>query len=159
MKHLNIELIKNLINDVPPFKKGIKKESFSEKTKEKIFRTCDYKCAICDSKDVVDAHHIYPQGKGVASNGVALCAMCHMIVHCYLRAFRGYRWVPYWEERHGMFHQQLAIHMTTVGFELRKIREQIELLKRGKPIKDWREFDNLDEYLEHWKQMYYPPKK
>jgi len=155
--NVNLELITKLINDVPHFQKGKKREIFPEKMRKTILKKYNNTCALCGRDEDIDIHHIHPQGKAISSNGVPLCAMCHYIVHCYLREFRGYKWVPHWEERFGQFHEQLAMHMTTVAYELKIMRGEIQKLKKGQGHKkDYRDFDSFEEYREYWKNQYFP---
>lgn len=52
--------------------------------RKEVYKRDGYRCALCDSTDGLQIHHIRPRGKGGAShpmNMIALCWRCHNAAH------------------------------------------------------------------------------
>ncbi|NVM38038.1 MAG: hypothetical protein HWN81_20760 [Candidatus Lokiarchaeota archaeon] len=150
-ENLDLKLINTLINNVPFYEKGKKKQEFSTDLKEEILNCYKHQCALCkrvrDENVNLETHHIHPQGEPILDNGTALCEKCHYIVHFFLHTLRGYQKIPQdWEKRQIEYDQDLSLFTQTFSLELRKIRFQIDKLKEGKQPRDWREFDYMDMY-------------
>jgi hypothetical protein len=70
-----------------------------ERKHHHYLRYFDGKCAICDSVNILQVHHIKSQfngGEHTSSNCMTLCAICHAIITKYYQAIRGIKQV---EER------------------------------------------------------------
>jgi|GEM_PF-3299669 len=130
MSSLNLILLKKLVNDIPFYDSKQKNKPFSNSVKEKILKKYRFTCALCGSIDDVNAHHIEPQGSSSVSNGIVLCSMCHTIVHCYLKVFRNYKYVPLWKDQYSSFDNQLSLFMNVVNQEFIDVRRQINDLKK-----------------------------
>lgn len=60
-----------------------KRNNFSKKVRDEILERDDYKCQQCGDVGT-EIHHVKYRsrgGRGVATNGVLLCAPCHSMVH------------------------------------------------------------------------------
>ncbi len=58
--------------------------NISNKMRKEVYKRDGYRCAICDSTDGLQIHHIKPRGKGGAShpmNMISLCWRCHAACH------------------------------------------------------------------------------
>lgn len=54
------------------------------KTRKAVYRRDGYRCALCDSTDGLQIHHVKPRGKGGADhpmNLITLCWRCHAAAH------------------------------------------------------------------------------
>ena len=56
--------------------------------REGVFKRDGYKCKICNSDELLDAHHIIdrhdlPNGGYAFSNGISLCSECHIKAEVY----------------------------------------------------------------------------
>lgn len=74
------------------WKGGISKENDNrdsneyKKWRQEVYKRDDYKCKKCKSKEKINAHHIlswnhYPEFRYEVSNGITLCAKCHIKIH------------------------------------------------------------------------------
>lgn len=53
-------------------------------TRKAIYRRDGYRCALCDSTQYLQIHHIIPRGKGgnnEPDNLITLCSKCHGAAH------------------------------------------------------------------------------
>lgn len=58
--------------------------NISKKMRQDEYRRDGFRCAICDSTDGLQIHHIKPRGKGGANhpmNMITLCWRCHSACH------------------------------------------------------------------------------
>lgn len=86
---------------------GITKE-----TRKAVYKRDGYRCALCDSTDGLQIHHIKRRGEGGSShpmNLITLCWRCHSAAHGSLYAADelGYKWA--WDKEGGA--QQAAQRM------------------------------------------------
>lgn len=54
------------------------------KMRKEVYKRDGYRCALCDSTDGLQVHHIHPRGKGGANhpmNMITLCWRCHNAAH------------------------------------------------------------------------------
>ena len=52
--------------------------------RKEVYKRDGYRCAICDSTDGLQLHHVKPRGRGGADhpmNLITLCWRCHAAVH------------------------------------------------------------------------------
>jgi len=130
MKTLNIFELEKLVNNIPCYDENLKRKPFSSKVKEQIKEKYNYKCAVCWEKEGSIAHHIFPQGDATLENGIALCETCHMIIHIYLKMFKGYTWLPVLDKRFEMLSHELIYHLVVVGSEIRNINSRLAKVER-----------------------------
>ncbi len=60
-----------------------KRNEFNKKTRSKIMEQENNRCQMCGSR-ATQIHHVYPRGRGgrgVYTNGMAICNGCHVIIH------------------------------------------------------------------------------
>ena len=78
-----------MINPVPKpnhqrrVPKQKQRNEFSRKVRKQIMNDNDNKCQSCGNK-ATQVHHVYPRGRGgrgVYSNGMAICNGCHTKIH------------------------------------------------------------------------------
>lgn len=53
-------------------------------TRKQVYKRDGYRCALCDSTEGLQIHHIKPRGKGGADhpmNLITLCWRCHAAAH------------------------------------------------------------------------------
>ena len=58
--------------------------NISKETRREVYRRDGFRCALCDSQDGLQIHHIKPRGKGGADhpmNLITLCWRCHNAAH------------------------------------------------------------------------------
>lgn len=58
--------------------------NISKETRKQVYRRDGWRCALCDSTDGLQIHHIKPRGKGGADhpmNLITLCWRCHNAAH------------------------------------------------------------------------------
>ena len=56
----------------------------TKETRREIYRRDGWRCALCDSTDGLQIHHVVPRGEGGSDfpeNLIALCWRCHAIAH------------------------------------------------------------------------------
>ncbi len=56
----------------------------SKTMRKAIYKRDGYRCAVCDSADGLQIHHVVPRGKGGRSdkyNLITLCWRCHSMAH------------------------------------------------------------------------------
>ena len=54
------------------------------KTRREVYRRDGWRCALCDSTQYIQIHHVVPRGKGgpqTMQNMITLCADCHALAH------------------------------------------------------------------------------
>lgn len=65
-------------------KKQLKSAGVTNKQRQGIYKRDGYRCALCDSVDGIQIHHIVPRGKGgtdLDENLICLCRHCHSLAH------------------------------------------------------------------------------
>ncbi len=101
MTNINWELFKKLTDDVPEgLLKSKKKATVQLKTRELVFKL-DNACKLCGAEsradtnglDILQIHHIIPNGDAGLGNLVVLCKYCHQIVHHVLYVTKKWRYV------------------------------------------------------------------
>lgn len=59
--------------------------NISNKVRKSIYRRDGFRCALCDSTDHLEIHHVVPRGKGGSRenpmNLITLCWRCHLAAH------------------------------------------------------------------------------
>ena len=58
--------------------------NISKEMRREVYRRDGFRCALCDSTDVLQIHHIKPRGRGGADhphNLITLCWRCHSAAH------------------------------------------------------------------------------
>ena len=58
--------------------------NIDNKTRRAVYKRDGYRCALCDSTDGLQIHHIKPRGRGGADhpmNLITLCWRCHAAAH------------------------------------------------------------------------------
>lgn len=58
--------------------------SIPNTTRKEVYRRDGYRCALCDSTDGIQIHHVIPRGWGGSDfpeNLITLCWRCHALVH------------------------------------------------------------------------------
>ena len=59
--------------------------NISNKVRKSIYRRDGFRCALCDSTDHLEIHHVVPRGKGGGRenpiNLITLCWRCHLAAH------------------------------------------------------------------------------
>ena len=58
--------------------------NISKEMRREVYRRDGWRCALCDSTDGLQIHHIKPRGKGGADhpmNLITLCWRCHAAAH------------------------------------------------------------------------------
>ena len=58
--------------------------NISKEMRREVYRRDGFRCALCDSTDVLQIHHIKPRGCGGADhphNLITLCWRCHSAAH------------------------------------------------------------------------------
>ena len=58
--------------------------NISNELRKKIYRRDSYACALCDSSQGLQVHHVIPRGEGGTNcehNLITLCSYCHSHVH------------------------------------------------------------------------------
>ena len=58
--------------------------NIDNKTRRAVYKRDGYRCALCDSTDGLQIHHVKPRGKGGANhpmNMITLCWRCHAAAH------------------------------------------------------------------------------
>lgn len=58
--------------------------NISKEMRREVYRRDGWRCALCDSTDGLQIHHIKPRGKGGANhpmNLITLCWRCHAAAH------------------------------------------------------------------------------
>lgn len=59
--------------------------NISNKVRKSIYRRDGFRCALCDSTDHLEIHHVVPRGVGGSSrnpmNLICLCWRCHNAAH------------------------------------------------------------------------------
>ena len=56
----------------------------SKEMRREVYRRDGWRCALCDSTDGLQIHHVKPRGKGGANhpmNLITLCWRCHAAAH------------------------------------------------------------------------------
>lgn len=56
----------------------------NNKIRRQVYERDGFRCALCDSTDVIQIHHIKPRGRGGAHhpmNMITLCWRCHSAAH------------------------------------------------------------------------------
>ena len=56
----------------------------NNKLRRQVYERDGFRCALCDSTDVIQIHHIKPRGRGGANhpmNMITLCWRCHSAAH------------------------------------------------------------------------------
>lgn len=67
--------------------------NISKEMRREVYRRDGWRCALCDSTDVLQIHHIKPRGRGGADhpmNLITLCWRCHSAAHGSLMALDEY---------------------------------------------------------------------
>ena len=58
--------------------------NIDNKTRKAVYRRDGFRCALCDSTDGLQIHHVKPRGKGGCDhpmNLITLCWRCHAAAH------------------------------------------------------------------------------
>lgn len=58
--------------------------SISKELRREVYRRDGFRCALCDSTDGLQIHHVKPRGQGGANhpmNLITLCWRCHAAAH------------------------------------------------------------------------------
>lgn len=58
--------------------------NIDNKTRKTVYRRDGFRCALCDSTDGLQIHHVLPRGRGGCShpmNLITLCWRCHAAAH------------------------------------------------------------------------------
>ena len=58
--------------------------SIPNTTRREVYRRDGWRCALCDSTDGIQIHHVKPRGKGGSDhpmNLITLCWRCHAAAH------------------------------------------------------------------------------
>lgn len=53
-------------------------------TRKEVYRRDGFRCALCDSTDGIQVHHVIPRGEGGSDfpeNLITLCWRCHALAH------------------------------------------------------------------------------
>lgn len=53
-------------------------------TRKEVYRRDGFRCALCDSTDGIQIHHVIPRGEGGSDfpeNLITLCWRCHALAH------------------------------------------------------------------------------
>ena|SRR5699024_5495423 len=96
-----------MFNPVPknPYKRRKptrrKRNNFSKKVREEILERDDYRCKQCGMTGT-EIHHVMPRsrnGRGIATNGLTLCASCHRLVHRQADLLNG--WIKHFKSFYG----------------------------------------------------------
>ena len=59
--------------------------NISNQTRRAVYRRDGWRCALCDSTQYLQIHHVVPRGKGGPvdnmQNMITLCSDCHALAH------------------------------------------------------------------------------
>jgi len=124
---LDTTLIRKLVNEVPFYERNVKTTPFSKEVKLQIIKRDNETCKLCNVDKEVIVHHVIPHGPATIENGISLCYKCHMIVHIYLKMFKGYDSVPYWNEEYNSLSGELLFHLTAVSQEIENINKRVSV--------------------------------
>ena len=58
--------------------------NITNETRKRVYRRDHFRCALCDSTDGLQVHHVIPRGQGGSNNVrnlITLCWRCHGTAH------------------------------------------------------------------------------
>ena len=104
--------------------------NIDKKTRRAVYERDGFRCALCDSTDGIQIHHIKPRGRGGSShpmNLITLCWRCHAAAHGSFMMLDEYAKERYADHIKGETAAETLKNAVSVDEAIRHMMEDVEL--------------------------------